>query len=291
MTHARLHEELDDELPTDTALLDEPEAITDFAEEESIGAEDDLGLDTSAPSSSRGAAHAKTSSGRKEVIPPDHIPPGMNLFEYLLHCQPSLHVKIAQIAVRKAGVPSQIAEEAVQEIFVMWGKMTPDVTKYKPRQIASYAHQAATHAALRTWRDLGSATRLPGSAFRKRSDGSTYVSPGVLAAPLDWNEMDRWYDADDSSGMPEALSALSVSIDEMADDLAAEEDVDDDEQNRATRLALLEKHKDEMPELQYQIMKMLIEGAKFPDVTKALNVKKTTLLRHITIACQIMKLI
>jgi len=280
-------------MPTeDTTLLDEPTEMGYAEDAEAADSDDDLDLEEPVTTSSgRTAGRTRTGSGRKEVIPPAHIPEGMNLFEYLLNCQPPLHVKIAQIAVRKAGVPQQIAEEAIQEIYVMWGKMTPDVKKYKPRQIASYAHQAATHAALRTWRDLGSATRLPGSAFRKRSDGSTYVSPGVLAAPLDWNEMDRWYDADDGSAVPEAAAALSISIDEMADDLAAEEQVDDDEQNRAARLAILEKHKDELPELQYQIMKMLIEGAKFADVTKALNVKKTTLLRHITIACQIMKLI
>lgn len=90
-------------------------------------------------------------------------------------------------------------------IRMTWMSKFPNKDLYEQSQIASYAHRMARHAALHCNRELGSAVRLPGSAFRKRKDGTTYVQPGTIARPLSWDEMDEWlsleHQHDASSGV------------------------------------------------------------------------------------------
>ena len=105
-----------------------------------------------------------------------------------------LERKLINIVINEQRVPPRLQDDAAQDIRIAWMK-----AKAKPEfslsQTASYAHRIGTHSALRTRRELGSAVRLPGSAFRKRKDGTSYVTPGVLADPLDWDELAERLDA------------------------------------------------------------------------------------------------
>lgn len=126
---------------------------------------------------------------------PEVAPVVENLLQYLERTE--LAQKIIDIAMSQTNLPPRLRDDAAQDIRIMWMSRTPDVVRFEQSQIASYAHQIAKHAALRCRRELGSAVRLPGSAFRKRKDGSTYVQPGTIARPLDWDEMDEWFSMED----------------------------------------------------------------------------------------------
>ncbi len=232
------------------------------------------------------AATTKTPARqRKAVVPPKRVTKDMSVFDYLRQCQPPLDKKIIDIACSQSGVPMELKDDASQEISVMWSQMKPDTKKYKPGQIASYAHQMARHAALRLRRELGSSVRLPGSAFRKRKDGSSYVTPGVLAAALDWNELETWLQVDDRSLDVGALGIsqdLSGALTEEDPSLVAAED--SDAQARAERLDRLDSHKDDLTPRQYNVMRALIEGATYDEVMAECGIKKGVLMREIAVA-------
>lgn len=226
---------------------------------------------------------------RKAVVPPKRVTKDMSVFDYLRQCQPPLDKKIIDIACSQSGVPLELKDDAAQEISVMWSQMKPDTKKYKPGQIASYAHQMARHAALRLRRELGSSVRLPGSAFRKRKDGSSYVTPGVLAAALDWNELESWFQTDEKSievgaaGFTQDLAGTFVEEDPQ---LIAEED--EDEIERGERLELLESRKDVLSTRQYSIMRALIEGATYEEVMAEVGIKKGVLMREVAVASSLL---
>lgn len=98
--------------------------------------------------------------------------------------------KLINIALVEMRVPHELAHDAAQEIRMAWIR-TKAKTEFSYGEVASYGHRIARHAALRARRELGSPVRLPGSAFRKRSDGTASVTPGILAAPLDWNDIEE----------------------------------------------------------------------------------------------------
>lgn len=131
-----------------------------------------------------------------------------NLLDYLERVQ--LAQKIIDISVSQTNLPQRLKDDAAQEIRIMWMSRIPDQKRFEQAQIASYAHRIAKHAALRCRRELGSAVRLPGSAFRKRKDGTTYVQPGTIARPLDWDEMDEWFNLEDQ---PDASLTTSCGAD------------------------------------------------------------------------------
>lgn len=144
-----------------------------------------------------------------------------NLLEYLERCE--LAQKIIDIAMSQTNLPARLRDDAAQDIRMMWMSRTPDQVRFEQSQIASYAHQIAKHAALRCRRELGSAVRLPGSAFRKRKDGSTYVQPGTIARPLDWDEMDEWFSLEDQ---PEAGLSMDTEATFAAGGEGEEQDGD-----------------------------------------------------------------
>lgn len=227
---------------------------------------------------------------RKAVVPPKHVPKNMSVFEYLNKCQPPLAEKIMDIACSQTQVPPQLKDDAKQEIAIMWSQMTPDTAKFKPGQIAAYAHQMARHAALRTRRDLGSSVRLPGSAFRKRKDGSSYVTPGVLAAALDWNEMESWFNSEDSSNTSNAIAALRDDFKEVSmtgmEEPVAEENTE--EALLAERMEHLESKKDLLTPRQFAIMAALVEGCSYDEVMTKVGIKKGVLMREVAIACTVL---
>jgi len=228
---------------------------------------------------------------RKAVVPPKKVNKEMSVFDYLRQCQPPLDKKIIDIACSQCQVPMDMKNDAAQEISLMWSQMKPDTKKFKPGQIASYAHQMARHAALRLRREIGSSVRLPGSAFRKRKDGSSYVTPGVLAQALDWNELESWFQTDEGGGESGGMSMLSMDMEgvvqmlEEEGKVTAEEDAD--EATRVERVEILESHKEELSTRQFSIMRSLIEGANYEEVMAEHQIKKGVLMREVAVASSI----
>lgn len=223
---------------------------------------------------------AKQPKTRAAVVPPRKVSKNMNVFEYLERCTPALHRKIADIACSQTKVPPELRDDAVQEIYMRWTNMKPDTRKYRPGQVAAYAHHMARHAALHLRREIGSATCLPGSAFRKRRDGSSYVTPGVLATPVDWNELEAWFQTDggESGTNPFGAEAgADLSLFESESDAA---EASEEEQHKA-RLASLEAVKSQMSERQYQIALRLTEGESFAEIMAHVGVKKGVLMREL----------
>lgn len=238
---------------------------------------------------------------RKEINPPAVVPEGMSLFDYLVACDPPLHHRIVDIALSQTTTPAELRDDARQEIFLTWSQISPDVARFQPGQIASYAHMMAKHVALRLRREIGAAVRLPGSAFRKRRDGSSYVTPGVLAAPVSWGDVEGWFDTGD---LPDHFSEAGLSFSELPEDalIVSEEDqeaIAQEELERKTRLAHLEtfkpdetKPKDDpanrgkLSMREFEVMRRLIEGESYAMIMSALNVKRGVLIRDLNRASE-----
>jgi DNA-directed RNA polymerase specialized sigma24 family protein len=235
------------------------------------------------PSMTSNTIPQKQQRQRKAVVPPRKVTKDMNVFEYLSRCNPALDRKIADIACSQTGVPPELREDAVQEIYLMWSNMKPDTKKYKPGQVASYAHQMARHAALRLRREIGSATCLPGSAFRKRKDGSSYVTPGVLAAPVDWNELEAWFQADGGEGMNPLAGASEADLMSVSSlfEATTEDPESTEEGQRLARLAEVEAVKAQLTDRQYRIAVRLVNGDSLEEIMKVVEVKKGVLMREL----------
>ena len=251
---------------------------------------DTLAPDTLAPDALDFTATGTTKSGRARspVVPPAHVPDDMSVYEYLRKCQPPLDKKIIDIACSQSQVPGDLKDDAAQEIAMMWSQMKPDTERYKPGQIASYAHQMARHAALRLRRELGSSVRLPGSAFRKRKDGSSYVSPGVLAAALDWSELENWYQSDEAADGPSAMSSAGLAAVSTFDEEALLAADDSEDQQRNERLSTLQACREALTPRQFEIMLALVEGATYEEVMAEHQVKKGVLMREVAVASAVL---
>jgi DNA-binding CsgD family transcriptional regulator len=234
------------------------------------------------PTSKRGGGRK-----RKAVVPPEKITKGMSLFEYLNQCNPPLDNKIIDIAIAQTQVPPELKLDAGQDIRLTWSQMKPDVKKYKPGQIASYAHRIARHTALRLRRELGAATRLPGSAFRKKKDGSTYVTPGLLSVPLQWEELESWLDTDEAADSAFQLnnstgSEISSALSDFATSSTSVEDEEMETMNQ--RLALVNSKADKLTMQQREILVLMIRGESYESVQRRLNLKRAMLLNEIEAA-------
>lgn len=230
---------------------------------------------------------------RKAVIPPSEVTPEMSVFDYLRQCQPPLDRKIIDIACSQCQVPLDLRDDASQEISLMWSQMKPDTDKYKPGQIASYAHQMARHAALRLRRELGSSVRLPGSAFRKRKDGSSYVNPGVLAAALDWDELENWFQVDESSEFGASSGAMASGangLNPLLEEETADSAEDSEEHIRGERIDALRARQDVLTPRQVAIMNALVEGATYEEVMREQGIKKGVLMREVSVVSSVLGL-
>lgn len=231
-------------------------------------------------------AAAPAPRARKAVVPPKRVTEDMSVLDYLKQCRPALDEKIMDIACAQSQVPQSLRDDAKQEIAIMWSQMKPDTERFKPGQIAAYAHRMAGHAALRTRREMGSSVRLPGSAFRKRKDGSSYVTPGVLAQALDWNEMENWFNSEGANSISNEAAALRDDFREVSiagiEEPVAEENAE--EAQMAERLEQLQSKKDVLTPRQLNIMTMLVEGSNYDEVMAKLNIKKGVLMREVAIA-------
>ena len=228
---------------------------------------------------------------RKAVVPPRNITPEMTLFEYLSQCQPPLDEKIIDIACIQSQVPIDLRDDAGQEIRIMWNNTKPATGFYKPGQVASYAHRMAGHACLRVRREMASSVRLPGSAFRKKKDGTSYVTPGVLAAPLNWDDLETWYHADDNEN-----SALGTVLADMGAESAMTAGSDDDttqavDSDQALineRLEMLNEHRDILTDQQVVITTRMVEGDTYEEIMADLDIKKGVLMRELNIVASVL---
>lgn len=220
---------------------------------------------------------------RKAVVPPDELKKGINLFEYLHTCTPPLDKKIIDIAIAQMQVPPELKDDAAQEIRITWALMKPDIKKFKPGQIASYAHRVARHTALRVRREIGSSVRLPGSAFRKKKDGTTYVTPGLLSVPLQWEELEGWLDADDAADSSFAVQGAGATelrtLMEGTDIGVVVEDEETETMNH--RLALVNAKADKLSPMQRDILYLLIKGDSYESIQTKLKLKRAMLLNEI----------
>jgi len=211
----------------------------------------------------------------------------MSLLDYLARCNPALDKKIIDIALSRAAVPVDLRPDAAQEIRLQWASQKPDTKRFKPGQIASYAHRMAIHAALRTRREIGSSVRLPGSAFRKRKDGSSYVTPGVLAAPLSWEDLEGWLDADRLADGGSHSGHAGIGLNALEFCVAPEEAEESEEELTRQRTALLEAHRPQLKPLQIAIVTGLLAGQTYEALGQQLDIKRGQLLKELAVVAEV----
>lgn len=226
------------------------------------------------------------------VMPPAELTPDMSLLDYLRGCEPRRDGPIINIALSQTNVPDHLRDDAAQEIRILWMGIRPDLTKFKLGQILSYAHRMARNAALKLRRDMGSSVRLPGSAFRKRADGSSYVTPGVLAAPLSWSDVEAWMLTDDGiDGVqggnldPDFISALTT-VEAMV--IEPEHELDDDaREEEARRMEKLNQRRDSLTQSQYDAVRLLILGHTYEEVMEQLGIKRGILVKAANVVAEL----
>jgi hypothetical protein len=192
--------------------------------------------------------------------------PEVNLYAKLVEM--GLSQKLVNIAVAQMRVPHDLVPDAAQEIRMAWLK-----ARVKPEfsfgEVASYGHYIARHACLRARRDLGSPVRLPGSAFRRRKDGTASVTPGVLARPLDWNDIEERV----------RLEEEWCDDVEKLEELAMAEDAD-------TWQAISEERESELKAAltprQWLLLEALLAGKSVGGLSLELGIKPSTLTRQLS---------
>lgn len=189
--------------------------------------------------------------------------PKVSLFERLEQLRPGLRAKILAYSLRgsrKLGVPpipESLHDDVTQEISLAWAKIRANMD-YGEGRTASFAHRIAWQTGLKVWRELGSAAKLPGNAFRKKADGSTYVDIGAIAVPLSLHaespEDRDWID-----------SMLELS------DAGETEDEDSDARLEQVRISKLSKLRKKLSSIQMRAVLLLLEGKEMPEIGGALG--------------------
>lgn len=185
--------------------------------------------------------------------------------------QMGLERKLIDISLVKAQIPRALHDDAAQEIRISWlaAKANPNLSD---GETASYAHTIAFHTALRVRRDLAGAVRLPGSAFRKRSDGSTYVQPGHLAAPVPWEDLSEVLQTEEEKG-PDAENEWEG----LPDNLEGEVDP------RRPQSELEQRLRSCLSKKQLRIIGMLKRGHTLSQIERAMAIQSNTLQRNLRI--------
>ena len=190
------------------------------------------------------------------------------LYDKLVHY--GLARKIIEISLNETKTPHSLHEDAAQEIRMAWAK-----AKAKPEfsqgETASYAHRIAVNTCRKVQRDLGSAVRLPGSAFRKRRDGTSYVTPGVLSAPLDWAEVEERLNRDGGD------DELSDAMGWCADAFTAELD-----SSHVMTPVQMAKIKRVLNDKQWLILTHLLTGGDVDSLQRMLETRRSSVVRQIT---------
>lgn len=243
----------------------------------------------------------------RQVLSKLDLPDDASLFDFVKAY--GIERKIIDIAIAQTSLPNELREDAAQEIRITWAMIKPKTGAFTPGQVASYAHRIAKHAVLRLRREIGSAVRLPGSAFRKRKDGSTYVTPGVLSVPLDWNELEGWFDSDEFDSAitqvnneqgalvhtdePQEIASTSDTViiggqelDPDAGFYYAEDLPAEIRKVISEKLGIIEHY---MTSRQRQIADMLIQGYTFEEIQKDLSIRNATIKREMQNVGEIIK--
>ncbi|BAZ92641.1 response regulator [Thiohalobacter thiocyanaticus] len=194
-----------------------------------------------------------------------------NLYEHVCAC--GLEQKLIRLAVAKAGLSHSLWDDAAQEIRIAWlgAEASAD---YSMGETASYAHRIAFTTALKLRRDLGGAVRLPGSAFRFRSDGTQYAKPGHLAAPIVWDalpeelQIDESILSNDDDGMPWYGVREAICSEHLGP-------IDHNEAVVAIRTALTRR--------QRRLIELLSEGRTFTQIEYTLGIAHNSLMRNFRI--------
>ncbi len=196
-------------------------------------------------------------------------PEPTNLFDVIYSLK--LEKKLIDISLAKAGVPRHLHDDVAQEIRIAWLNATADPT-VSEGETASYAHTIGFHTALRVRRDFGGPVRLPGSAFRKRADGSTYVQPGHLAAPLQWEELAETIVSEETEAFVRDENAPWAEVSgHLADDHCGD-----------LALSSLETElREKLSKRQRKILALLVKGASFSRIEHLLNIQHNTLQRNL----------
>lgn len=225
---------------------------------------------------------------RKPVKVIGPVKEGCSLYEYIVQC--GLDKKLIDIALAEKKVPDFLREEAAQDIRMVWAKEKPNL-QFEPGQIASYAHKIAGQTALKCKRELGQAVRLPGSAFRKKEDGTTYVNCGILASALDWDGVQEWMDIPDNENN-QASQQLGKKLSNIERTHQQEygsfghpmEDADDEgyEANFFKEVhPKLEENWDKLSPRQKRILEKLMNGMLKEEILDEMNLKVTDLRREV----------
>lgn len=207
---------------------------------------------------------------------PQPVHPTMSLYDYLAACNPPMAEKLIDIALAAYNAPRQLRDEIAQEIRIAWVVRKPDHTRFEPAQIAAYAYRIAYHTTLKSWREMGSPVRLPGSAFRKRADGSTYVTPGLLAAPLEWSEMDNWFRTDDLPDFEGQPASVTWTASNPDADEGGEEPIDEEDELMRRRQDFLDESRTPcgVTDLEYDTLSLLIAGVDCDRIQDTLHLKR-----------------
>lgn len=225
----------------------------------------------------------------------------LNVFEYLSLCTPNNTIRIAESAMRGCGAHPYMFDDLRQEIFAHWCSLTPDAT-FAPGEVANYAKVCAHNVGLDYLRNHGSACRLPGNAFRKRPDGTTYVSPGLLTAPIDYAALDSALNADDSHLHPDAVgmpveqvfdlspSALNVLIDEASPMMLAENMCQETEVN-GRRKELVELAKPHLTKKHYHLLSALLEGKTQAEIAEELSLANAKVMLLLSEASYVLRVV
>lgn len=231
-------------------------------------------------------AQSKTKE-RKPVQTPVNVEEGCSLFEYIQACE--LDKKLVDIALATQKVPDHLRDDAAQDIRMAWSKETPNL-QFEPGQIAAYAHKIACQTALKCKREMGQAVRLPGSAFRKKEDGSTYVNCGVLANALDWDGVQEWMDfSDQENGSASMMNKQLSNIEKTHQQeygISHSEHVESDDDGYdhkffSERHPLLEENFDKLSYRQRRILDKLFAGLTKEEILEEMNLKVSDLRREV----------
>lgn len=185
--------------------------------------------------------------------------------------QLGLERKLIDISLVKAQIPRALHDDVAQEIRISWlaAKADPNLSD---GETASYAHTIAFHTALRVRRDLAGAVRLPGSAFRKRADGSTYVQPGHLAAPVPWEDLSEVLQTEEERG-----PGADNEWEELPDNLDADADP------RRPQSELEQRLRSCLTRKQLRIISMLRRGHTLSQIERGMGIQSNTLQRNLRI--------
>jgi len=139
-------------------------------------------------------------------------------------------------------------------------------------------------------RELGSSVRLPGSAFRKRKDGTTYVNMRHLSEPIRWEDIEGWLDTDGAADTDFQMAGAGAAVSEalVHYELSADSSGESEEEIMKQRLELVKKKAHKMQPDQLEILVLLIRGETYDDIQRRKNIKRAMLLNIIEDATEIL---